>query len=368
MAPARSGSMVSALCSQTWTLSCPPPIRAALSSRPRSSRRVCDGARSRSWTSPCRGASGPKRERSWVWRTAAWTISPARAGRYPTTSSRSHTPAARSRRSGFSHRALRNGSRPSARYARARKQSAQPSSSARCGDLDISRTAIGASSKPSPPTSRMRCCTSPSSRCASAAVPAREDARDVIVTRDRRGLGGLRAGHRVGTSSPRRDAFLRALVPGVECAAIRGNVDTRLRKVRDGEYDATVLAAAGLRRLGIAFADAEAMPLDICPPAPGQGALAVQMRSDHPLLARMREALDDPPTRAAVEAEREVLRLAGATCAVALGLYARSMDGVIVAHAALATDDGITRAEAAGRVPGDVARALVASLGALARA
>ncbi len=201
-----------------------------------------------------------------------------------------------------------------------------------------------------------------------AAVPAREDARDVIVTRDRRGLGGLRAGHRVGTSSPRRDAFLRALVPGVECAAIRGNVDTRLRKVRDGEFDATVLAAAGLRRLGIAFADAEAMPLDTWPPAPGQGALAVQMRSDHPLLARVREALDDAPTRAAVEVEREVLRLAGATCAVALGVYARSADGVIVAHAALATDDGITRAEAAGRVPGDVARALVASLGALARA
>ena len=110
------------------------------------------------------------------------------------------------------------------------------------------------------------------------------------------------------------------------------------------------------------------MPLDTWPPAPGQGALAVQMRSDHPLLARVREALDDAPTRAAVEVEREVLRLAGATCAVALGVYARSADGVIVAHAALATDDGITRAEAAGRVPGDVARALVASLGALARA
>src|SRR5207247_1144648 len=83
--------------------------------------------------------------------------------------------------------------------------------------------------------------------------------------------------------------FLRALVPGVECAAIRGNVDTRLRKVRDGEFDATVLAAAGLRRLGIAFADAEAMPLDTWPPAPGQGALAVQMRSDHPLPTRRRE-------------------------------------------------------------------------------
>ena len=201
-----------------------------------------------------------------------------------------------------------------------------------------------------------------------AAVPAREDARDVIVTRDRTGLPGLRAGHRVGTSSPRRDAFVRALVPGIECAEIRGNVDTRLRKVRDGDYDATVLAAAGLRRLGVAFAEVEALPIAVCPPAPGQGALAVQMRADHPLLGRVRAALDDAPTRAAVETEREVLRLAGATCALALGAYARILDGEILIDAAIAAEAGIRHARARGTLPREVAREIADALGVMAHA
>jgi hydroxymethylbilane synthase len=105
-----------------------------------------------------------------------------------------------------------------------------------------------------------------------AAVPAREDPRDVVITRGRDGWRRLRAGDRVGTASPRRDAFVRAVAPGIVCAEIRGNVDTRLRKVRDGEYDATVLAAAGLRRLGIDFAEEEALPIELCPPAPGPSA------------------------------------------------------------------------------------------------
>ncbi len=200
------------------------------------------------------------------------------------------------------------------------------------------------------------------------AVPPREDPRDVIVTRDRTGLLGLRSGHRVGTSSPRRDAFVRALVPGIECAEIRGNVDTRLRKVRDGEYDATVLAAAGLRRLGIAFAEAEALPIEVCPPAPGQGALAVQMRVDHPLRARVRAALDDDATRAAVEAERELLRLAGATCALALGTYARSENGELVMDAAIAVGGPIRRARARGGAPREVARRAADALGVMAHA
>jgi hydroxymethylbilane synthase len=201
-----------------------------------------------------------------------------------------------------------------------------------------------------------------------AAIPEREDPRDVIVTRDRAGLAGLRAGHRVGTSSPRRDAFIRALVPGITCAEIRGNVDTRLRKVRDGDYDATVLAAAGLRRLGIGFAEAEALPIALCPPAPGQGALAVQMRADDPLLGRVRAALDDAATRTEVEAEREVLRLAGATCALALGAYARRERGEVAIEAAIAAGDGIRRARARGRVPREVAREVAFGLGVMAHA
>ena len=200
-----------------------------------------------------------------------------------------------------------------------------------------------------------------------AAVPSREDPRDVVVTRARGGIAGLRPGARVGTSSPRRAAFLQALVPGIACVEIRGNVDTRLRKVRDGEYDAVVLAAAGLRRLGIAFDEAEALPLEACPPAPGQAALAVQTRADHPSRDRIRARLDDSGVHDAVIAEREVLRLLGASCEIPLGCYARWDAGTITLDAALATEDGIRRARASGADPLVVARAAAEQLGATAR-
>jgi len=201
-----------------------------------------------------------------------------------------------------------------------------------------------------------------------AAVPVRADPRDVVIARDRGGWRGLRAGDRVGTSSPRRDAFLKALVPDIVCAEIRGNVDTRLRKVRDGEYDATVLAAAGLRRLLIPFGEDEALALDVFPPAPGQGALAVQMRADHALFATVRASLDDRATHDAVDAEREVLRLAGASCVLPLGTYGRSEHGEIVVDAAIATDTGIRRAHARGTKPSEVAREIAEALGVMAHA
>ena len=200
-----------------------------------------------------------------------------------------------------------------------------------------------------------------------AAVPGREDPRDVLVTRGRGGPADLHPGARIGTSSPRRAAFLRAVVPGAECVEIRGNVDTRLRKVRDGEYDAVVLAAAGLRRLGIPFDEPEALPLDVCPPAPGQAALAVQTRVDHPERRRIRELLDDPHVHRAVAAEREVLRLLGASCEIPLGCHARSHGGEIVLDAALAADDGIHRAHVTGHDPLTVAREAAELLGATAR-
>lgn len=200
-----------------------------------------------------------------------------------------------------------------------------------------------------------------------AAVPPREDPRDVLVTRSRRGLADLRSGARVGTSSPRRAAFIRALAPGIACAEIRGNVDTRLRKVRDGQYDAVVLAAAGLRRLGIAFDEHEALPLEACPPAPGQGALAVQTRADHPSRERIRGRLDDPGAHAAVTAERALLRLLGASCEIALGCYASWERGTISLDAALATEEGVRRAHASGPDPLVVAHAAAEQLGAAAR-
>ena len=198
-----------------------------------------------------------------------------------------------------------------------------------------------------------------------AAVPVREDPRDVVITRDRRGLRGLAPGARVGTSSPRREAFLRALVPGIACSEIRGNVDTRLRKVADGLYDATVLAAAGLRRLGITFAEEEALPLDLFPPAPGQGALAVQTRAGDGIAERVRVALDDEPTHQAVLAEREVLRLSGASCDIPLGCYARWYGEELVLDAALATGAEVRRARATGRDPLALARSVAQELGVM---
>ncbi len=197
-----------------------------------------------------------------------------------------------------------------------------------------------------------------------AAVPPREDPRDVLVTRSRFGLESLPHDAVVGTSSPRRAAFLRALRPDAIARDIRGNVDTRLRKVRDGEYDAVVVAAAGLRRLGIAFDEREALPLELCPPAPGQGALAVQIRVGDTQLAARLASLDDRATRLSVIAERALLRAMGASCEIPLGAIGRYADGAIALAAALATDAGVRRASARGADPLEVARRAADALGA----
>ena len=131
------------------------------------------------------------------------------------------------------------------------------------------------------------------------AVCLREDARDCLVARNGLGLAELPSGAVVGTSSLRRAAQLGALRPDLELRSIRGNVDTRVRKVREGEFDAVVLAAAGVRRLGLEDAVSEWLPLATMLSAPGQGALAVQCRAgDAPLLTLL-AAIDDPGTRVA---------------------------------------------------------------------
>jgi len=194
-----------------------------------------------------------------------------------------------------------------------------------------------------------------------AAIPPRADARDVLITPTRGGLASLREGAVVGTSSPRRDAFLRAIRPDITTRPSRGNVDTRLRKVLEREYDATVLAAAGLERLGIPFASDEALELAVCPPAPGQGALAIQCRRGDAALRARLAPLDDADTRVAVTAERALLAALGASCALALGTYARCPDGRVVLDAALA-DGGLRRAHAEGRDPLAVAAEAAARL------
>jgi hydroxymethylbilane synthase len=170
--------------------------------------------------------------------------------------------------------------------------------------------------------------TSPQDGIALAAIPTREDPRDAIVARDGLTLGELPVGSRVGTGSPRRAAQLHALGLGLEIVDIRGNVDTRLRKVASGEYDAVGLARAGLARLGRADEITETLdPLQMLP-APGQGALAVECRADDvDLVARLREALDDPHTRAAVEAERTLLATLEAGCAAPVGALADVVEG-----------------------------------------
>ena len=195
-----------------------------------------------------------------------------------------------------------------------------------------------------------------------AAVPTRADPRDVLITATRGGLASLPRGASVGTSSPRRDAFLRLLRPDVTTRPIRGNVDTRLRKVLTGEYDGTMLAAAGLERLGIAFGAQEALDLADVPPAPGQGALAIQCRTaDLALRARLRP-LDDADTRRAVTTERALLAALGASCALALGAYARASGRLLILDAALA-DGELRRAHAEGDDPLRVATAAAEALG-----
>ena len=170
--------------------------------------------------------------------------------------------------------------------------------------------------------------TTPQDGIALAAIPTREDPRDAIVARDGLTLGELPVGSRVGTGSPRRAAQLQALGLGLEIVDIRGNVDTRLRKVASGEYDAVVLARAGLARLGRADEITETLdPLQMLP-APGQGALAIECRSaDADLVARLFAALDDPHTRAAVEAERTLLATLEAGCAAPVGALADVVEG-----------------------------------------
>jgi hydroxymethylbilane synthase len=169
--------------------------------------------------------------------------------------------------------------------------------------------------------------TEPCPGIALAAVPNREDPRDVVVARDGLTLGELPHGSRVGTGSPRRAAQLHALGLGLDVTDVRGNVDTRIGRVRSGEYDAVVLARAGLARLGRLDEATEVLdPLQMLP-APGQGALAVECRSDDPGLVAALAALEEAPTRAAVTAERAVLATLEGGCSAPVGALAEVVEG-----------------------------------------
>jgi hydroxymethylbilane synthase len=164
--------------------------------------------------------------------------------------------------------------------------------------------------------------TAPDPRLTIAAIPTREDPRDAVVARDNLTLGELPVGSTVGTGSPRRVAQINALGLGLDVVPIRGNVDTRLGKVRSGELDAVVVALAGLKRLGRADEATELLdPLQILP-APGQGALACECRVDDDETTHLLARLDDAETRSAVTAERSLLATLEAGCSAPVGALA----------------------------------------------
>ena len=175
-----------------------------------------------------------------------------------------------------------------------------------------------------------------------AAIGKREDPRDAFCSEHYASFEVLPAGARVGTSSPRRRALLRALRPDLTYHDIRGNVDTRLRKLREGEYDAIVLAAAGLKRLELSATHTVPFPLDVLVPAVAQGALAIEMRAGDARIARMRELLNDPHTELAVRAERAFLRTLRGGCQVPVGAHATYDGEFLLIHAAIAAADGST--------------------------
>ena len=202
-----------------------------------------------------------------------------------------------------------------------------------------------------------------------AAVPTREDPRDVVVARDGLTLGELPVGSRVGTGSPRRASQLLALGLGLEIIAVRGNVDTRINKVASGELDAVILARAGLARIDRLGEVTEVLdPLQMLP-APGQGALAVECRASDPdLVAAVRGAIDDPAARAAVTAERWVLADLEAGCSAPVGALAEIVEGedgeeLWIRAIALSPDGSLSVRRSASGPPGD-ARAVGRSLAA----
>lgn len=184
------------------------------------------------------------------------------------------------------------------------------------------------------------------------AILERADPRDALVVRGGEGsLDTLPQGARVGTSSLRRRAQLLAARPDLQVRDLRGNVDTRLRKLREGQYDAVVLAVAGLVRLGHAEAIDQMLPIDLMLPAVGQGALCVEVRADDETTSRLISPLDHAPTRWATEAERSLLGWLEGGCQVPIGAYAEVDTGQIHLRGMVAALDGTRLVRDEGRGP-----------------
>jgi hydroxymethylbilane synthase len=200
--------------------------------------------------------------------------------------------------------------------------------------------------------------TAPPEGLTLAAVPQREDPWDVLVSRDGFRLADLPAGSRIGTGSPRRAAQLRLLDASWEILPIRGNIDTRLRRLAEGDYDAIVLARAGLARLDRLEIVTEVLDPDVMLPAPGQGALAVESSNAAPRaeidpgrLEAVVRAIDHAPTRAAVIAERTLLSVLEAGCLAPVGAHGHVADDTLHLVATVVAEDGSEALRRAGEGP-----------------
>jgi len=180
-----------------------------------------------------------------------------------------------------------------------------------------------------------------------AAIPARADARDALVTADGKTLYELPVNARVGTTSPRRQTQLLALRNDLQFVDMRGNVDTRLRKLQEGQANALVLAAAGLERLGLTEHISQHFAVTEVCPAPGQGALAIECRVNDAATQALLKPLDDVPTRYAVTAERTALHALGGGCSVPIGIFCEAGRGGSTLHGARSVGTQLIRREIA---------------------
>jgi hydroxymethylbilane synthase len=173
-----------------------------------------------------------------------------------------------------------------------------------------------------------------------AAITKREDARDAFCSRHYSSFQELPQGARVGTSSLRRQAQLKAVRADLDIHPLRGNVDTRLRKLEQGEYDAIILASAGLKRLGKTELVRQVVPVEVMCPAAGQGALAIEIRKGDEAMREHLRFLDDPSARAATTCERALLKRLGGGCQVPIGAFAEMRNGKLHLESVVADPDG----------------------------
>ena len=179
----------------------------------------------------------------------------------------------------------------------------------------------------------------------------REEPRDALVSTSGEPFNRLPCGARLGTSSARRRSQLLRQRSDLELLEIRGNVDTRLRKLDEGQYDAIVLAACGLIRLGMGARITECLPMEMMLPEPGQGALAVEARADDDETLELLGGLNDPTSRGCIEAERAFLRALGGGCRVPIAAYGSVQEGELVLQGAVIAADGHAQVRGTMRAP-----------------